>query len=138
MKRLFVDTSAWDAIEDGGDKNHAAAMHFKAHVSDDYILVTTDYILDETYTLLLLNIGHQRTLAFHEKIVELEKGGILQIVHISELLREDAWKIFERFDTDKFWSFTDCTSLAVIQELNIEEVFAFDHHFDQMGLSRLP
>ena len=43
-----------------------------------------------------------------------------------------AWKTFEQFD-DKDWSFTDCTSKVVMEQLGIEVAFAFDHHFDQFG-----
>jgi predicted nucleic acid-binding protein len=37
--------------------------------------------------------------------------------------------------------YVDCSILAFAQRQGIEEVFAFDHHFDQMialGLSRVP
>ena len=33
---------------------------------------------------------------------------------------------------------TDCTSFAVMKEFGITEVFAFDHHFEQMGFILLP
>ena len=34
--------------------------------------------------------------------------------------------------------YTDCTSFAVMKEFGITEVFAFDHHFEQMGFILLP
>ena len=43
-----------------------------------------------------------------------------------------AWKTFEQFD-DKGWSFTDCTSNVVMEQLGIKVAFAFDHHFHQFG-----
>ena len=49
-----------------------------------------------------------------------------------------AWDAFQKYNVDKLWSFTDCTSYAVMKRLNISEVFAFDHHFEQMGFVRLP
>ena len=60
MKKIFIDTSAWDAIEDSGDVNHEAAMIFKDQMANRYELITSNYILDETYTLLLRNIGYER------------------------------------------------------------------------------
>jgi len=39
---------------------------------------------------------------------------------------------------DKQWSFTDCTSYVVMRQLGIEEAFAFDRHFEQMGFVRRP
>ena len=56
MRQIFVDTSAWCAIEDKSDANHEASLAFKDEIAGACELVTTDYVLDETYTLLLLNI----------------------------------------------------------------------------------
>ena len=33
MGPVFVDTSAWDAIEDSGDRHHAAALRFKGELA---------------------------------------------------------------------------------------------------------
>ena len=52
MTRIFVDTSAWAAIEDRRDSNHEVALLFKDEISGRCMLVTTDYVLDEAYTLL--------------------------------------------------------------------------------------
>lgn len=41
----FVDTSAWYALFDKDDNNHAQANHF--YENNAFPLVTTDYILDE-------------------------------------------------------------------------------------------
>ncbi len=57
MKEIFVDTSAWNAIRDSLDPNHEVALLFREEVAGKCRLVTTNYVLDETYTLLLLNIG---------------------------------------------------------------------------------
>jgi len=38
----------------------------------------------------------------------------------------------------KEWSFTDCMSYVVMKQLDIDEAFAFDHHFEQMGFMRRP
>ena len=61
-------------------------------------------------------------------------GGILVVVHVSEELEQAAWTVFERFNQDKEWSFTDCTSKMVMDHLGVRQVFAFD----QMGFLRRP
>ncbi len=68
----------------------------------------------------------------------MEKSSLLEIIHITEQLEEEAWMIFERFNRDKMWSFTDCTSKAVMDLSQIDEVFTFDDHFEQMGFRRRP
>ena len=138
MKKIFIDTTAWDAIEDSGDANHEAAMIFKDEIANRYELITSNYILDETYTLLLINIGYERTVAFHRQLEMLIKAGVLQVIQLSENIVEKAWNIFEKYNQDKCWSFTDCTSYAAMKELDIDEVFSFDRHFEQMGLIRKP
>ena len=44
-----------------------------------------------------------------------------------------SWDTFRRF-RDKGWSFTDCTSRAIIERLSLSSTaFAFDEHFRQFG-----
>jgi len=37
----------------------------------------------------------------------------------------------------KDFSFTDCTSFAVMRQLGITTAFAFDEHFEQFGFIRV-
>ena len=64
MRRIFVDTSAWEAIADGSDQNHARALLFRDEIASHCELVTSNYVLDELYTLLLMNVGYQQTIHF--------------------------------------------------------------------------
>ena len=47
MKHILVDTSAWDALADKADKNHAKALQFRDEIASECKLVTSNYILDE-------------------------------------------------------------------------------------------
>ncbi len=64
--------------------------------------------------------------------------GVLVVIPISESMEKAAWEVFEKFNVDKHWSFTDCTSKVVMEQREIREVFAFDHHFEQMGFVKKP
>ncbi len=126
-------------MEDSGDKNHASAIKFRQEVwSRKNKLVTSCYVLDETYTFLLFDMGYEKVVRFYSRIMKMKESGILKIDHITENNEEKAWEIFKRFNVDKKWSFTDCTSKAIMEESKIKEVFAFDHHFEQMGFLRRP
>jgi len=138
MREILIDTSAWDAIEDALDPNHDIALLFKEEAVENYRLVTTSYILDEAYTLLLLNIGYTRTVEFKRSVDAMLGSGVLVVVHISESIEKAAWGVFEQFNVDKEWSFTDCTSKVVMERRNILEAFSFDHHFEQMGFVKKP
>lgn len=131
---LFVDTSAWVAIEDKKDINHDSARSFKQYLLDaKERLVTTNYILDETFTLLLFDVGYLITVEFKNMLDSLIEKKLLILLQIDSRLQAEAWNIFLKFNLDKQWSYTDCTSKAIMNELEIYEVFSFDHHFEQMG-----
>jgi predicted nucleic acid-binding protein len=138
MREIFVDTSARAAIEDARDTNHKIALEFKGEIAGKCRSITSNAALDETYTLLLMNIGYVRTMQFKRNIDIMVAAGILVQVHISEAMEKLAWEVFETFNVDKRWSFTDCTSRVVIGQRKIDEVFAFDHHFERMGFVRKP
>lgn len=80
MRQIFVDTSAWDAIVDSNDSNHEVALLFKDEIAGQCQLVVTNYILDELHTLLLMNIGYQRTVDFKRKLDIMAQKGILKVV----------------------------------------------------------
>lgn len=138
MNRLLVDTSAWAAIGDTNDDHHHAALLYQAQIARRYRLIVTNYILDELYTLLLMNIGYTQTVQFKHKLDQLIQGGLIEIIWVSETIVNQSWQVFEQFNVDKFWSFTDCVSYVVMKNHGITEVFSFDHHFSQMSFIRHP
>ncbi len=56
----------------------------------------------------------------------------VEVIHVTESIEENAWQIFKRY-SDKTFSFTDCTSFVIMQQLGITDVFTNDHNFEQMG-----
>ena len=138
MIELFVDTSAWDAVLDAADPDHGAALQFRDEIVGQRLLVVTDYVLDELYTLVLMNLGYQSAVGIRQTLDTMAADGILDVVWVSEAIADEAWSVFERFNRDKKWSFTDCVSYAVMKQRGICEAFAFDHHFEQMGFVRRP
>ena len=124
---VFVDTSAWFAAVIPSDPNHPHATNWLAANSE--VLITTDYIIDETLTLLRARGERQRAKLLGNKFFE---ASIAEVYFLTEEDIRQAWAIFEQYD-DKGWSFTDCSSKVVIDEMNISQAFAFDHHFHQFG-----
>jgi predicted nucleic acid-binding protein len=123
----FVDTGAWFSAFVTQDSDHAAAETTLDHLGT--AMVTTDYIIDETLTLLRARGHGQLALEIGK---EFFAGRLARIIKITETDIEAAWQVFNRF-ADKTWSFTDCTSKIVIERLNINTAFTFDHHFRQFG-----
>ncbi len=124
---IFVDTSAWYALIDEDDSGHSAAVDFKKSLT--HSLVTTNYVVDEIVTLVKVRLGHEIAVEIGGKLL---KESIATLVRVTSLDEKKAWEIFAKHK-DKGFSFTDCTSFAVMERLGIVEAFAFDEHFEQYG-----
>lgn len=86
----------------------------------------------------MANVGYENTVEFAKRIRMLRNKGMLHVIPVAEDMENAAWIIFERYNKDKFWSFTDCTSKAIMETLSIEERFSFDKNFEQMGFLKRP
>ncbi len=133
---IFVDTSAWYALEVEDDTNHRRASQFLAELRSRRFgaLLTTDYVLDETVTLLWLRKGSMAALGFLDKV---NRSKSIHIVWIDAPI---FWKTVEfmRGRKDKHWSFTDFTSLLIMKQTNATNAFGFDENFQQAGFMLLP
>jgi len=132
VRRIFVDTSAWYALVDVRDPDHEAATDFMHGNSAP--LVTSNFVLDETLTLLKSKLGAQTAIEFGMKV---RNSTFCTLHRIDPKLEKAAWEVFCRY-TDKEWSFTDCTSYMVMKRLKLNEAFALDAHFAQMGFRIWP
>jgi len=127
---IFIDTSAFLAIENREDSYHESALEFRdACLRSKRVFLTSDYILDESYTIIRLRAGHDIAVQFGEA---LRLSRFIRIEHVTTELIEKAWKIFKTYGDHDF-SFTDCTSFALMEHLNINAAFAFDAHFREYG-----
>lgn len=124
---IFVDTSAWYASVVPDDPNHVAAGAFLARNSQP--LITTDWIVDETLTLLRMRREHTRAATLGAQFFE---GTVATLLFASREQVLQARAVFRDY-SDKEWSFTDCLSKVVIAEHAIPLAFAFDHHFRQFA-----
>lgn len=133
---IFVDTSAWYAAEVEDDVNHEKARKFLSKLSSGKhgVSVTTDYVLDETLTLLRSRRSLAAAIAFIDKI---QKSSSVRVFWIDESLFEKALDIFRKSDRAP-WSLTDCSSFALMRDLSIPEAFTFDNHFRAAGFQGLP
>ena len=109
------------------DPNHGQAVAWLAVNREP--LITSDYVVDETLTLLRARGERMRAVLLGKQFFV---SAVAQIHFLTESELRSAWETFQKYD-DKNWSFTDCSSKVVIEQLGITEAFAFDHHFHQFG-----
>lgn len=132
MKRIFVDTGAWYALMDKKDPDHAPAKDL--YFRNSLPLLTTNFIFDETITLIMSRLGWKTACEFGEK---LKKSSLASIVCVTDSDEEKAWKTFLRYK-DAGYSYTDCTSFALMERLKMEAAFTFDRHFKTMKFKTMP
>ncbi len=126
---IFLDTSAFVALRDSRDINHVRAKDFLKEIKNMRTpLLTTNFIFDEVYTYFS---------RFHEVAVEMgeyirNSPGIILYHRVTAEDENRAWEIARSY-RDKTFSFTDCTSFAVCENLQLKDVFVFDEHFRQYG-----
>ena len=135
MKGIFVDTAGWMACADAADPSHGAACDARdGALEAGMLLVTTDYVIDETLTLIRMRLGIVAAKAWWTQI---EGSSRLRWEWIATARSEKARTMFFRY-RDKDYSFTDCTSFVVMHELRLKQALTGDHHFRQMGFDIMP
>ncbi len=98
------------------------------------ILLSTDYVIDETLTLIRLRLGLRAASDWWDQV---EGSSRLRWEWIDLVRAEKARTWFFQWK-DKEFSFTDCTSFVVMKELRIRRALTTDHHFRQAGFEMVP
>lgn len=124
---IFVDTSAWFASVVPSDPAHQVVSIWMRQNTEP--LLTTDYVVDETLTLLRARKQTARSLSMGQAFFT-GKLGILYCLTEADI--HLTWQVFSQF-SDKEWSFTDCSSKIVIEKLQIGKALSLDNHFRQFG-----
>lgn len=134
LESVFADTSFFFALAAKRDHAHGQATTAYARLlRSGRRLVTTDYVIDETLTLVKLRTEAKVALALLERI---ERSDAIRIEDI-DTARFQAAKALFRKHADHDYSFTDCTSFAVMRELKLSEALTTDAHFIEAGFKAL-
>jgi len=135
MMKLFIDTWGWINIFNRQESHHKQVSRYYQEVrSKQGIILTSDYVLDEVYTLLFKRLPvtlAQNALTTISTAVE---SGYLNLIWISPERFESAKSLRLKFQDKPSISFTDLTSMAVMKELRIKHILTGDKHFTHVGL----
>ena len=128
MSRVFVDTSGILALLNPLDASHAAARRaFEKLEAREVPLLTSSFVLVETYALLLRRFGLEAVIAFRRDFAPL-----LEVVWVESSLHESGLDLLlERGGRNL--SLVDAVSFLVMRQRRIDEAFAFDRHFSDEG-----
>lgn len=128
MSAVFIDTSAILALMVRSDRAHQSAVKaFNKLRSRQTELVTTSYVLVETYALLDRRLGREAVLDFRENFAPL-----FRVIWVDRGLHERG--LDRLVKNSHSLSLVDAVSFETIREHRILEAFAFDRHFEREGL----
>lgn len=132
---VFVDTAGWMAMADAADPAYADCCRERdTCLRGGSLLVTTDYVVDETLTLLRMRLGLTAASVWW---AQLDASSRVRWERIDPARQERARSWFFNW-RDKSFSFTDCTSFIVMKELQTRRALTTNHHFRQAGFEIVP
>jgi uncharacterized protein len=134
LKTLLIDTSAIHAYSYEGDINHGRIRAFLKREARDSQFVVSNYVFDETMTLLKSHFGAYRAIQVGQMV---RSSRLFQLIYLTPEDEQSTWEIFQKY-ADKRWSYTDCSVLALMRRMGVNDVVAFDDHFQQMGVAVHP
>lgn len=130
---IFIDTSAFYALLDKDDSNHRNARKaWPALIKADNILITTNYVLIESFALLQHRLGLDAVRGFQEDLLPL-----VNIEFINTELHRSALSVLLTASRRDL-SLVDCASFELMRSLGIKAAFAFDPHFREQGFVQIP
>ena len=131
---IFIDTSGFYALLVKRDAMHKKASGIlRKAAADKTRFITTDYILDETATLLNVR-GHPHLLSDFFESIFTSKACRIEWMDHDRFLKTR--KLFLKHHPHD-WSFTDCFSFITMKELGIYEALSKDKHFRNAGFHPL-
>ena len=101
---------------------------------------TSDYVLNELFTLLFRRESHAEAMRFVDGLMADQVAGRVMIHRVSAERFFTALGLRRRFQDKPLISFTDLTTMGIMAELGIQEVLTEDEHFLHvgMGFQRIP
>jgi hypothetical protein len=88
-------------------------------------IYTSNFVYDETMTLVAVKTGKKE---IARDISDVMLSPRVEMVIVDKIILEDGQKLFFKY-FNRGLSFTDATTIAVMNKLEIENIITFDRHF---------
>ncbi len=133
---IFADTFYWISLLSPRDIFHSRAIELTQEL-DKAKIITTDEILIEVLNFFSggsKNLRKQVANTVRQLLkTDTEKITVLSQSHETFL---SGLNLYEK-RLDKGYSLTDCISMTIMQQMDIDLVLTHDHHFTQEGFTIL-
>lgn len=126
---VFVDTSALLALLDADEARHGQAVEtWRRLLDSDEQLITSNYVLVETYALVQRRLGSEAVDELTSHVLPL-----IEVDWIDQTLHDAAVSALVTA-RHRDLSLVDCASFEVARRRRARRAFAFDRHFTARGL----
>jgi len=130
MMKILIDIWGWITLYSKREKRHnEVEKWYNDFRLQSGIAYTTDYILDETFTLLFIRTPVKTAIEAMEIINESIKEEYLIVTTINQERFEEAKNLRLRYKDKPEISFTDLTSAVVMSQEGIKAILTQDRHF---------
>ena len=132
---VLIDTWGWLALGHRRDSRHQEIKALYQQLREESVrLYTTDYVLDEVMTLIFRRESFAEAVSFMEGIFQASQEGKLIIERVTSERFTAAWELRKRLQDKPKISFTDLTSMVIIQDRAIKKILTGDDHFTYVGM----
>ena len=133
--KLFIDTWGWIVLGNKREPRHTELTElYSSWKNQKGMSYTTDYVLDETFTLLFRRLSFTEAKKSLDVIDFAIKEGYLRLERITAERFEKAKSLRIKIQDKPRISFTDLTSMVVMAEVGITHILTQDDHFAQVGM----
>jgi predicted nucleic acid-binding protein len=134
--KLFIDTWGWLTLRDRKESRHQEVKDFYSQFrSQKGIIYTSDYVLDETITLLFRRLPFKTAKGSLATIDKAIKEGYQQVEWVTPERFERAKGLRLKYQDKPKISFNDFASMVIIKELGFKEIMTGDEHFEHVGMA---
>ena len=133
--KIFVDTWGWLTLLDQKESKHLELKEFYSHFRNQRgIVYTSDYVLDETITLLFRRLPFETAKGILVKLEKAINTGYILVKWINHERFDKAKELRFKYQDKPKISFTDLTSMVVMKELDVKDIITGDEHFKHVGM----
>ncbi len=134
---VFIDVSAWTAIVDGNDPNHAAATeYFQELLEKNAKMITNSAVLDQTLQEIKSKFGKQQAKKFLTIIDESVLTINLRMDWIARRVRRNALTRFLKDDNGL--QLLHYYIYETVNRKHVDIIFSFDQRLKSFGLPLMP
>ena len=132
---IFIDAGIFIAYGNEKDKFHAQASGLIDDITENKhgAAFTSNAVFDEAVTFLLYKTGDVRNAARVRDLIignkEKDISQFMNLLFVDKEVLNKGWNIFVKYANKKL-SFTDCTTIELMNNKDIEYLASFDGGFD--------